>query len=289
MDADAHLNLLLHRLQACSSAIRFEFFPTTSRQVLYQHCKNIKATYIFRQEDFCMPSSDTIFRCFSFVESQLRDSQAPDAKSITPFVTISRQTGSGAHHVGNELVDILNHKENPPPGTKWALWDSDLVSKVLDFHNLSSRMSSYMPEDTVNEFNSTIEEMMGLHPSSNELVSHTAHTIRALAKKGHCVLIGRGSHVITHGMRDGVHVRLIGSLDKRCERIAIEHRISPTKALDFIKHQDRARARYLHYYYNRDINDGTLYDLVINTDAIDTRSVATLIATLLCHRLSMRF
>ena len=232
-----------------------------------------------------MQNSDSVFKCFSFVESQLRDSQATDAKSLTPFVTISRQTGSGAHHVGQELVHLLNQQQGvSAPGDKWTLWDSDLVSKVLDFHHLNSRISSYMPEDTVNEFNSTLEEMMGLHPSSNELVSHTAHTIRALAKKGRCILIGRGSHIITHGMSHGVHVRLIGSLDKRTVRVSIEHGISPLKALEYIKQKDRARARYLNYYYASDIDDPTKYDLVINTDSTDTRDAANLIASLLCSR-----
>ncbi len=204
-----------------------------------------------------MQITDSVFRCSSFVESQLRDSQAPDAKSITPFVTISRQTGSGAHHIGNHLATILNHEENPVPETLWALWDSDLVAKVLDHHHLSSRLSDYMPEDTVNEFSSTLEEILGLHPSSNELVNRTSQTIRALAQKGRSILIGRGSHIITKGLKDGVHIRLVGSLEKRATRFGIEHNLSKSEALGIIKREDRARARYLDNYYGININDFT--------------------------------
>jgi len=235
-----------------------------------------------------MQNSDSVFRCFSFVESQLRDSQATDAKSLTPFVTISRQTGSGAHHIGHELVDILNHKEDElipeKSQEKWSLYDRDLVTKVLEQHNLRRTIANYMPEDTVNEFNSTLEEMLGLHPSSNELVRDTAQTIRYLAKKGRCIIIGRGSHVITHRLPHGLHIRLVGSLQNRAKRIAFEKTISITNAIDFIKREDRARARYLNYYYASDINDPTNYDLTINTDSTDTRDAANLIASLLCSR-----
>ena len=118
-----------------------------------------------------------------------------------------------------------------------------------------------MPEDTVNEFNSTFEEMLGIHPSSNELVKDTAQTVRHLAKMGRCVVIGRGSHIVTRRMKDGLHIRLVGSLEKRAERLAIEHNFTTSAAIEFIKREDRARARYLTYYYATDINDPTKYDL----------------------------
>jgi len=235
-----------------------------------------------------MQNSDSIVRCFSFVESQLRQPRAPDAKSVTPFVTISRQTGSGAHYIGHELVSLLNSKEKNHAHHSWNLYDRDLVAKVIESHHLSSRVAAYMPEDTVNEFNSTLEEMMGIHPSSNELVNDTATTIRSLAKKGHCVLIGRGSHIITRGMKNGVHIRLVGSLEKRCARVAIEYGLLRSEAMEFIKREDKARARYLDYYYGVNINENTHYDLVINTDEVDCRTAIGLIATLLCERITMK-
>lgn len=239
------------------------------------------------EEECLMQPSDSLFRCFSFVGCQLRDSLATTLRSVCPFVTLSRQTGSGAHHIGAELAYLLNQEQAiPTMGRTWQLYDRDLVRQVVEHHHLNSQVTRYMPEDTVNEFNSTLEELLGLHPSSNELVRDTALTIRELAQRGYCILIGRGSHCLTRSFPHGVHIRLIGSLENRSRRVSMEHHISREAALRLIKQQDRARARYLDYYYGHSIDDASSYDLVINTDLIDTRSAVSLISTLICQRIA---
>jgi cytidylate kinase len=234
-------------------------------------------------------------RCFSFVASQLREPQSEDAKSVTPFVTISRQTGSGAHHIGNELVKVLNTRrqqiatnQNQHPSLHsqiWTLWDHDLVAKVLEFHHLDRKIAAYMPEDTVNEFNSVIEEMLGIHPSTTELVEDTAHTIRQLAHKGWCVIIGRASNIITYSIPHGVHIRLIGSIEKRSQRIAQVSNLKLHEAENIVNRSDRARRRYMDHYYGISIDDPTHYDLILNTDHVSTSTASHLIADLLCKQL----
>ena len=50
-------------------------------------------------------------------------------------VTISRQTGSGAHVVGEELAKHLQ-AHSPKDAPPWTLFDRNLVEKVLEEHHL---------------------------------------------------------------------------------------------------------------------------------------------------------
>jgi cytidylate kinase len=76
-----------------------------------------------------------------------------------------------------------------------------------------------------------------------------------------------------------LHIRIIAPLDVRVERLVARHRISAESALAQIRASDRRRKRFVEHAYHVDWGDPALYDLVINTAALDVASSASLI----CH------
>jgi cytidylate kinase len=198
-------------------------------------------------------------------------------------VTISRQTGSGAHSVAEKLAACLQ-AHTPKDARPWTVFDRNLVEKVLEDHNLPQRLARFMPEDRVSEIANTMDELFGLHPPSWTLVRQTTETILHLAELGNVILIGRGATVITSKLDYVFHVRLVGSLETRIVRIQELHRLDKAAALKLIRREDRGRRRYLKTHFNTDIEDPLLYHLVINTDLVSNENAAQLIADAMLKR-----
>lgn len=194
-----------------------------------------------------------------------------------PMITISRQAGSGAHTVADELVARLQAGE-PPGSPPWTVFDRDLVDRVLADHDLPDRLVEFMPEDRVPAIADSIDELFGVHPSTATLVKKTAETILRLAELGNVVVIGRGANIITWKLAHAFHVRLVGSVERRVEYVQGYLHLGPKAAAEYVRKEDLGRKRYVKKYYGKDIDDPLLYHLVVNTDRVSYVEAARMIA-----------
>lgn len=219
-------------------------------------------------------------RCLSFINCQLQGVHG-HVRTLNGThrraVTLSRQAGSGAHTIAQRLVELLGVREAKAP-YPWTVFDQNLIEKVLEDHHLPSRLARFMPEDRISEIADTMDELFGLHPPSWTLVHKTADTILHLAELGHVILIGRGANVITSKLDYVLHVRLVGSVEKRVERLQQLHHLEHKAALELLEREDNGRRRYLKKYFNKDVEDPLLYHLIINTDLLSHEEAARIIA-----------
>jgi cytidylate kinase len=224
------------------------------------------------------------------VSSQWRhggSSQAKRGGGRGGVVTISRQAGSGSHVVAEALVARMQH--DAPPGTSpWAIFDKNLVERVLEDHDLPERLAGSMPEDRKSEMADTLDALFGQQTTSWTLVKKTAETILHLAEVGNVVIIGRGGNIITARLGSAFHVRLVGSLERRIEHLVDYKHLRLAEAEEYARTEDLGRKRYVKKYYGADIEDPLLYDLVINTDRVSYEEAARLIAEGMSARRSVR-
>lgn len=192
-------------------------------------------------------------------------------------VTLSRQTGCGAHAIGEELARYFEAHGIGRPGP-WRLYDRNLVLKALEDHHLPERLARFMPEDRVSPVIDAVDELLGTHPPSWLLVKQISETVVALAEQGNVILIGRGANLITSSLDHVVHVRLVASLAARVERVHQLQGLDKRAALDFIRKEDSGRRRYFKTYFGRDLEDPLLYHLMLNTDFLDPAEAARIIA-----------
>jgi cytidylate kinase len=228
-----------------------------------------------------MVNVNSFERCLAFINCQLSPSRETFGEEKRLAVTISRQTGSGAFSIAQKLADYLQARN--PNGCPWTVFDKNLIEKVLEEHQLPTRIAKFLPEDSVSGINDALDELLGLHPPSWIVVRQTTETILKLAELGNVILIGRGASVITSNRPNVLHARLVGSLEKRIARLQAQG-FSELKAKEFIESTDRGRVRYLKKYFHRDIKDLMLYDLVVNTDRFNEDDVARLIGDALVSR-----
>lgn len=194
-----------------------------------------------------------------------------------PAITISYQTGAGAHEIAELLAELL-----PPMKQKdaasWTVFDRNLVEKVLEEHQLPTALAKYMPEDRRSYIKNIVEEVVGVRPASWNMVPKVAETVLHLADAGHVILVGRGANFITARMPNVFHVRLIASLPLRIERVKKRNNMTSNEAAKFVANTDRGRGRYVKAHFHVRVCDDLLYHLVINTDYVPCPKAARVIA-----------
>jgi len=203
-----------------------------------------------------------------------------------PAITISRQAGAGALTVANLVAQQLDLDCQGDPPCPWAVFDRNLVTKILEDHNLSTEMEQFMPEDTRFPLTEALESLLGLHPSSWMLRKHAKDTIRKLAAIGNVLLVGRGAAIITALFPRVLHVRLIAPIPFRVRNFAEFHRITAEKATRLVQETDEARRRYVQSYLGADPSDPLHYHLVINTERVGFQRAARIISGALMDRIT---
>jgi cytidylate kinase len=218
-------------------------------------------------------------QCLSYIGCQLGTSKAPKLTHpvMTPSVTISRMTGSGARAIAAKLAEFLQREM--PTQCSWTVFDRTLMERVMEDHHLPKRMAEALPESHKPLLTDTIEELFGLHPPTCTMVQQTAETIWHIAQMGSAIIVGRGANVIAARLENVFHVRLVGSLECRVARLMQTFGMSEAEARDLIHKEDTGRRKYLRDHFEKNIEDPLLYHVVINTDRIEAGEVAEMIGT----------
>jgi cytidylate kinase len=217
--------------------------------------------------------------CASFVSSQFQPGGMAGADAeigVRRAVTISRQAGCGALAVAEKLARYLQG-HSPKHATPWTVFDRNLMEKVLEDHDLPTRLAQFLPEDRVSYLEDIMADLLQAYPPSQTVIRQTTETILKLASLGNVILIGRGGNVITARLPNTFHVRLVAPLEERIEHSRKSYGMTKIEARKFCLREDLGRKRYLKKYFNADINDPLLYHLIINTGLVGYDDAAKLI------------
>jgi len=216
-------------------------------------------------------------KCSSFIHSMALN---PDVESDSPLpvITISRETGAGAVTIARQVSELLRDGTR---GQKheWAVFDKNLIQTVLSRHDLKESLEKYMPEGVRSEVHDTVEELLGLHPSSWTLNEYLKQTILELARAGGVIIVGRGGNIVTRQLKHALHVRLVSPLEKRIRHLEGFYQMDRQAAADFIRRSDRGREKYLWEVYQSRIADPLAYHLTLNTGSLGFAASAEQIAT----------
>ncbi|MHB8579401.1 MAG: cytidylate kinase-like family protein [Ignavibacteriaceae bacterium] len=205
---------------------------------------------------------------------------------IGPCITISRETGARADRISEILINIfqkLNSKAN------WAIFDKNLIEKVLQDHHLPETLSNLMEEKKYPGMNSILNELLAGQPGVWSLAHKTTKTIFELGQIGNVIILDRGANVITSNLSNAYHIRLVAPIDARIAHVQQLFNLDKKDALDFIKQEDADRKDYLRNYFHKDISDPLLYNIIINSGLQSDEECAEIIKTGLLNKLSNLF
>lgn len=219
-------------------------------------------------------------RCLAYINSQTA-SESKASPAVKPVITVSRMCGAGGRTVVSKLAEYLQSRLLSP--LPWTIFDRNLMEQVLEDHHLSKRLAQYLPEAHQSKLEDSLEGLLGVHPPMATVERQISETILSLAARGCVILVGRGANVVTAGLPQAFHVRLVGSVKKRLDRLMSVYDFDFPAAQEFLKAQDTGKKRYLKEHFKKDIDDPLLYHLIINTDVISYESAARLIGDTVIH------
>lgn len=233
-----------------------------------------------------MSDFSVIEKAEAYLNIHLTHSGPPGSpEPVGPFVTISRESGTGGTHFANLLALRLPIGDSGQP---WSVYSGNLIEEMLRTNNLPTQLARYLPEDRIHAFDASVGELVGLHPDLWTLVEKTNELIRRLARAGHAILLGRGGAFATTGLRHAVHLRLVASEAYRAACTARWLSLDPESAAVHNRMRDAARRRYVRSTFGANISDPTAYDLVIDVERVAPAEALELVSNLVRHRETLR-
>jgi len=202
--------------------------------------------------------------------------EAREKKKPLPFLTISRQYGSMSLEAGLRIEALLNQTVKTSP--KWTLYDKEIVKKISEELHVE-RLNELLTEST----RSRIAEYMRAHflgdPSRDQVFQTTVRIVRSLCEKGRTVVIGRGGCCIASDLSNGFHIRVTAPFEWRVNQISSFFSTPREETEKRIRLIDSEREAFIKNYFNRDISDPDLYDLVLNQERLSMDVMAQIVVS----------
>ena len=157
------------------------------------------------------------------------------------ILTIGRQFGSGGREVGQKLAKELGI----------GYYDKELMALAAKESGLSE------------EFFEKADEK-----ASSGLFLYQSDTIRNLAEKGSCVIVGRCADYILRDNPDCLSFFIHNNKENRIQRIIESQNLTVEQAEELMLKTDKSRAAYYNYYTNKEWGVASTYNFSIDVSVL---------------------
>lgn len=202
---------------------------------------------------------------WELLQQMLREKPAEEPYS-RPIITVSRGYGAHGEEVASKLAEL----------TGFQLLDREVLDAIINDIGIQNKMVELFDEDTRSELESWFYGMItGRIVDKSDYLKSLTKIIGSVLKYGQTIIVGRGANVIV-GKDRGFHLRVTASMDYRASTIAKRQGISPEEARVKIEESDRRKSAFFKKSFGVDIDDLSLYDLVVSTDSLSVDDVVEL-------------
>ncbi len=195
--------------------------------------------------------------------------EAPPARvSPAPIITISRQTGSRGSYFASRLATALSYQR----------LHREVIDRIADTAGYRTRIVESLDEKHRNDLELMIESLFtGKSVDHSDYVKHLHSIVLSMAQLGGVILVGRGGNFIL-GLDRGFHLRVVAPVEKRIENLKLYRRVSAAEAEKMVEVSDRDRRDFMKKVFNRDIDDPTAYDMMINSSYVDVEDLIDVVS-----------
>ena len=176
-----------------------------------------------------------------------------------PWISISKQWGSGSRELARRLADELH----------WQWFDKQILTAIADHTHSCEQILHRLDEQAIGSINDYLSQMVvSEDPGQATYLHQMIRVVMGLAKQGNAIIVGRGANFFLDP-RYGLRVRLVAPLEKRVARLAAAEGRSPDSARSEIEQNDAQQAAFIRQVFEREIDDPLGFDLVVNTGDLD--------------------
>jgi len=192
--------------------------------------------------------------------------------------TIGREFGSMGLLVGQKLAERLGIKYYDKELLQQAAKDSGFCEEIFENHDErpSNSFLYSLVMDTYSAGNYAATPFLDM-PLNHKVFLAQFDTIKNIAEKESCVIVGRCADYALANYPDVINVFVRADLEDRIKIISKRMDLTENKAKDLILKNDKQRASYYNYYTSKKWGDTSSYDLTINTSKISVDNAVDLI------------
>lgn len=172
------------------------------------------------------------------------------------IICISREHGTGGKEIGRRVAKNLKIPFYDKEGTKKYALSNNLISKTTKEEEL---YNFYLSLDV-----------------EKEAIIKQAETIKNIASKEDCVIIGRGADYILKDNKNVIKIFLYAPFEYRINKVRKMYNDTYNQAKKHILNSDKSRALYYEVITSQKWKDINNYDLVLNCD-IGSKKIVNII------------
>jgi len=181
-------------------------------------------------------------------------------------VAISRTAGAG----GIEIARLVAERSG------YRLYDHELLTTIANNEGLPEPLLEAVDERYVGVVEAMMMSFTSHEGRDGGYPRYLRRTFAILARKGHCVIVGRGAaHLMP--ATNTIRVRLIAHREDRVVRVEKMLNVSKREAEAWVDRTDRQRAEFVRNYFQRDIENPLAYDLLLNSSHFSSEECAEII------------
>ena len=222
-----------------------------------------------------------IHKLASFIESlryhEKNGPQIDPKRGRFPFITISRQAGAGGNALAKVLEENVQKLHAEPLFCGWQLCGPQLRQLLSQDPALKNIVESLRRTEYHSHAEDFIAQFIYGGSSQDVVIKRMFHLMRAFAIHGKVIFVGRGSTLLTRDLPLGIHVRLEASMESRIKRMMPVFGPDAKTVRQVIEEKDKAKADLVKTFFNKNVQDPLLYDMIFNTDRVPIGEIAKLL------------
>lgn len=212
----------------------------------------------------------------TYWEHQKNVIESIEEKPQKPFITISREYGVGAFEVSEKIVNNLNSLRKFTP--EWASYDKELLDKLSQDLGLSKSLADTLTSNARNQLTELFQTSFSKFPTQVAVYRKLAEIVRTMAYNGNVIIVGRAGNVITKGLANGFHVRLIAPARWKVKRLNDLYGMPIKEAEQAIVTKDKERDSYIRDFLKYENSDPLNYHMVLNMGEMSSEEASKIIS-----------
>jgi cytidylate kinase len=183
------------------------------------------------------------------------------------LITVSRHFGAGGHTLGENLRDRFG----------FQLVDEPFIDELALKCSVSPGWLTAMEKEASSTLLSMISSFLHGGPYYNQpatraereerkkYVAFLTQIFTEMASQGGYIIVGRGAQFILKDHPKALHVLLVANYESRIAFLVDRHNLSRPEAARMIRAREKERARLASCLFGANIDDISLYNIVLNT------------------------
>lgn len=170
-------------------------------------------------------------------------------------ITISRQYGSGGSLFARNLAEHLGY----------SYLDEAFIKKLNSDGEVTAALFASIEDEPEPSLSMRLKDLFSKR-SFFKLALEAF--IYDTVLNNHMVIVGGGAHIILNGYPGMIAIQVVRNLSDRVKDIATEKGIAYEEALRLIEQKDKAKRRFITYYFDRELFNPLDFNLTFNASMV---------------------